>query len=662
MKTWPSRHWAEISARDFARARQDSKLAAQTVAVLPVAAIEQHGPHLPLCVDACLLQGVMDAALALGHALLVTLPALLEFAAVMVLMHALIRPAGAAYAASMLVAFIFLVNHEGELVTYPPAQLGIAMHVGYSDLLGWRAGLAQTLGMAAWKLCTALLLLALAAWVMPRGCDAWGVTLRRNLRPRLFASPAGAISLAALLALAGLAPWLHHQLVDVGGWRSAASQRMEDAQWERRWARHAAAFHMAAGTLDITLHPARQRGSGYWQLRGVQSANAQLHMELPHGLDGLQAQVAGQPVAVETAHDHAAIALGPCSTTPAGCDVLLQWTLQSDDWNSEAVPAWMSADGIWARASDMAPQLGFDRMRLLRAPADRQEQQLPAAIPEIPAAASRMAAAIAPPAAWQWRVRQDEGGVMDSGSTGQALDFAAVWAPAARTTQASGFTMLHGVQHAATARSVAEDVAAMQQCVVQRSGVHLPVARIVQLPRGLGRSALLGTTLLLPEQYAWDVADNGTGHWLRRADMAAALLRQHLHAQGQLRASAGAPVLDEGLAGALGLLCASAPPAATRAALKYRSDGALQALAASPIPLGPAREVPADSWYAAYGPPALRAWAAALDATDYSALLAALQQHRGDALAAIDSALPQHSAWLLDTVPAPDWHRHIGLP
>ncbi len=60
---WPSRYWAEVSARDFARA-QASGLAARTLAVLPVAAIEQHGPHLPLQVDALLLQGVLDAALA----------------------------------------------------------------------------------------------------------------------------------------------------------------------------------------------------------------------------------------------------------------------------------------------------------------------------------------------------------------------------------------------------------------------------------------------------------------------------------------------------------------------------------------------------------------------------------------------------------------------
>nr|WP_027995519.1 creatininase family protein [Simplicispira psychrophila] len=60
---WPSRWWAEVSARDFAAA-QHNGLAAATVAVLPVAATEQHGPHLPLSVDAALLHGVLDAALA----------------------------------------------------------------------------------------------------------------------------------------------------------------------------------------------------------------------------------------------------------------------------------------------------------------------------------------------------------------------------------------------------------------------------------------------------------------------------------------------------------------------------------------------------------------------------------------------------------------------
>ena len=60
----PSRFWADLSTRDFTGLRASGQ-ARQTVAVLPVAAIEQHGPHLPLSVDATLLQGVMDAALQL---------------------------------------------------------------------------------------------------------------------------------------------------------------------------------------------------------------------------------------------------------------------------------------------------------------------------------------------------------------------------------------------------------------------------------------------------------------------------------------------------------------------------------------------------------------------------------------------------------------------
>jgi len=60
--TKPSRFWAELSTRDFTR-MIDNGTAAQTIAVIPVAAIEQHGPHLPLGVDTMLADGVVAAAL-----------------------------------------------------------------------------------------------------------------------------------------------------------------------------------------------------------------------------------------------------------------------------------------------------------------------------------------------------------------------------------------------------------------------------------------------------------------------------------------------------------------------------------------------------------------------------------------------------------------------
>jgi creatinine amidohydrolase len=57
-----SRFWADLTGRDFA-ALQRSPDIASAVAVLPVAAIEQHGPHLPVSVDTSLVNGVIEAAL-----------------------------------------------------------------------------------------------------------------------------------------------------------------------------------------------------------------------------------------------------------------------------------------------------------------------------------------------------------------------------------------------------------------------------------------------------------------------------------------------------------------------------------------------------------------------------------------------------------------------
>lgn len=57
-----SRFWADWTARDFAQAHAHARTS-QLIAVLPVAATEQHGPHLPLSVDSTLVDGVIAAAL-----------------------------------------------------------------------------------------------------------------------------------------------------------------------------------------------------------------------------------------------------------------------------------------------------------------------------------------------------------------------------------------------------------------------------------------------------------------------------------------------------------------------------------------------------------------------------------------------------------------------
>jgi creatinine amidohydrolase len=69
----PHRYWQEMTTEEFA-----SLDAARVIAVLPVAAIEQHGPHLAVAVDAAINEGVLKRALELVPAQLplTVLPAL----------------------------------------------------------------------------------------------------------------------------------------------------------------------------------------------------------------------------------------------------------------------------------------------------------------------------------------------------------------------------------------------------------------------------------------------------------------------------------------------------------------------------------------------------------------------------------------------------------
>jgi creatinine amidohydrolase len=59
----PSRFWADWTTLDFQALALD-RANDRAIAVLPVAATEQHGPHLPLSVDSDLVNGVIAASLA----------------------------------------------------------------------------------------------------------------------------------------------------------------------------------------------------------------------------------------------------------------------------------------------------------------------------------------------------------------------------------------------------------------------------------------------------------------------------------------------------------------------------------------------------------------------------------------------------------------------
>jgi len=52
-------HWFDLTARDFAALDPD-----RAIAVLPIAATEQHGPHLSVGTDSIIAQGMCDAVAA----------------------------------------------------------------------------------------------------------------------------------------------------------------------------------------------------------------------------------------------------------------------------------------------------------------------------------------------------------------------------------------------------------------------------------------------------------------------------------------------------------------------------------------------------------------------------------------------------------------------
>ncbi len=58
MPASPLRFWADLSTADFARLDLS-----RAIAVLPVAATEQHGPHLPLSVDTDIANGIVQSTL-----------------------------------------------------------------------------------------------------------------------------------------------------------------------------------------------------------------------------------------------------------------------------------------------------------------------------------------------------------------------------------------------------------------------------------------------------------------------------------------------------------------------------------------------------------------------------------------------------------------------
>jgi hypothetical protein len=200
--------------------------------------------------------------------LLVAAPPLLELAAITFLVHALVRSSGTAYALSMLVAFIAVINHEAQLVTYPPGQIGIPVHVDLSGLAGWSPWSGLLLEMSGLKIALVGLAIALAWWVTPRGTIDRDIERWREAGKRARGG-AGLVALAAAGGLVLCASGLHERIVVQGGFLSRAEAQARDASWETRFWPEASPFSLQGGEIEAKVDVDARVAEVVWKLRGV---------------------------------------------------------------------------------------------------------------------------------------------------------------------------------------------------------------------------------------------------------------------------------------------------------------------------------------------------------------------------------------------------------
>ncbi|MXX84831.1 MAG: ABC transporter permease [Acidobacteria bacterium] len=539
-------------------------------------------------------------------------PAFLEVCAITVLVHALFRNSGAAHATAAIFAFVAVLNHEVGVVSYPPGQIGVPVHAVLSEFVGWTPWMAPVLTAGAFKVGLLVALTGIAWLAWPRGTAILAGDRIRAALTRVRGGAGALVALGAVMLVATGAV-LHQQLVDEGGYRSAAAEDAEDAAWERRFWRTAVPFSVQGGDVRILVDPAERLATANWRLRGVRSDA--LHGSLPHGAEIMSAVLSGSPVAITTAHDHFEIPLPGCQA--AGCDLEIALTVRARGWPADGPAFWMHPAGAWLRAAEILPSLGFDPDRLVRSPPERRRLDLAPTPAAAPAAALASAAAVAPAGAWTWSVEFTRSGFQtrSTGTTSGPLDFAVGWwREPPRESRDGPLTVLHGPQRTEDAPVVRQDVADMRACVAELAGSSPTVATIVQAPRQQGSTALHGDLLWIPEDEGWDVSPGGFGHWQRRARIAAAIAARLLADAADLRKEPGEGFLRVGVPGWIGMECVRQRDGVEAwVALQQRgADHVVEALGHLDAPARSLAHAGGAAWAGEYAPLASAAWAEAL--------------------------------------------------
>lgn len=646
------------------------RLVGRAIAALTVGVISVSVPALGATIAVALSAPQSSLILPLLHHLTVLLPAILELSAIVLLLHTLIRHPGVAHAAAILTAFIMVVNFEVGLVNYPPHQIGRGVDVSLSGLTGLTPWMEKILASDGFKLSLIVTLLALAAMTTRRGLDmGWRPFLRRAGQ-RALGAP-GLVALGGLASAVAFSSWLHLGYVTEGGYETEEQHLIKDADWEKQWLHGQGGYALTGGEVALTIDPTKHELRGQWRIDGVWVNGTTLHAWLPQGFELQHVRVDGHPIQAQAENDHLAIPLDGGPAQPH--TVELAWRLSANGWRTAdhdtlAPPSWLVGQSHWLHALAVMPRLGLDSERVIRAPQDRRRLNLPDAITLPNPSAALASGAVAPAGRWQWRVAVEGQAAHAGGLLDGPLDFAALSAPQATHTQIEGVTLVHDASRHLTAQTIAQDLADMNACVMQRLGSSPSVTTVAQWPRGLplgGNDAFLSAnTLMLAEEPHWDVADQGTGRYVRRADLATALARRVITDATDLRESTGVRWIADGLPGAIGLICVAETNGlhALQALLSRGAQRTTEALASATSPVGALAQAKRGEWATEYAPLAALSWAIAQPAPKLQQLLHTVRQTGN-----VPQSLAAHfgndaSALWLGPPQAADLHAHNGEP
>ncbi len=545
--------------------------------------------------------------------LLVYAPGLLELCAITIVLHAVVRKAGIAYTLSMLMTFIFIVNNELGIVTYPVSAVGIPARVTLSELVGWRPWWPLILAQGIYKVGFLVVAVGVAWLAWPRGMiDRWTERLR-TARLRLRGGALATLG-TGIAIMIGSGAVIHDRIVIQGDYEDPKDERAMQAEWERQWVSKASAFEVEGGEVVASVDPSSRTASARWTLRGVRVSQELLLGELPNGVTITKATVQGKPVAVETRWQTFGLAVTGCPAT--GCEVVLELKAIRWGWPVEGHTPWVHPSQVWLTARDLLPRLGLDAHRSLRSLTVRATQGLDVALPRLPLGAGVSASGVAPWGRWRWSVQLPNGWHLPNrGQVDGPLDFALAWRPKApERTHRDGVTVWHGPGHRETANEILDDLKVMQSCVEHRiPGATAKTKTVLQAPRE-GESSIRGQVLWLPEDQGWDVTTDGYGRWNRRRSIAAMLAAEGLVRQARLHQQPGARWLVEGVAGATALDCVRKHDGdrAWLAVVERDSDAVVEELGVLDAPIaGLAADGDAE-WIEPYSPLSTFAWASGL--------------------------------------------------